>query len=83
MDVAATSLTERIARALAGIEHSANANGSEVSASTSVDETWRAYLGQADAVLRTIREPSKAMSTAGDPQVWAAMVDAAIVESEV
>ncbi|KQS05172.1 hypothetical protein ASG11_04730 [Sphingomonas sp. Leaf357] len=82
MDVATTSLVERIARALAGLDHSANAAGGETSASTSVDETWRAYLGQADAVLRTIREPSGAMSAAGDPRIWAAMVDAAIVESE-
>ena len=82
MDVATTTLAERVARALAGLDHSANAAGEESSASVSVDETWRAYLAQADAVLRTIREPSGGMSTAGDSRVWAAMVDAAIAESE-
>lgn len=81
MDVASTTLAERIARALAGLDHSANADGAERSASSSVDETWTAYLGQADAVLRTIREPSEAMSAAGDPGVWSAMVETAISES--
>ena len=82
MDVATTSLAERIARALAGLAHSANAEGGETSASANVDETWHDYSGQADAILRTIREPSGGMSSAGDPRVWAAMVDAAIAESE-
>jgi len=82
MDIAITTLAERIARALAGLDHSANAEGGEASASKSVDGTWPAYLGQADAVLRTMREPSGTMWAAGDPRVWAAMVDAAISESE-
>jgi hypothetical protein len=83
MDVANTTLAERIARALAGLDHSANADGVEPSASMSVDETWRAYLEQADAVLRTMREPSGTMARAGDPGVWSAMIEAAILESEV
>ena len=82
MDVATTTLAERIARALAGLDHSANAEGAETSASGSVEETWRAYLTQADAVLRTIREPSEAMISAGDAGAWSAMVDQAIAESE-
>ena len=83
MDVANTTLAERIARALAGIDHSANGEGAEGSAGASVDETWRAYLSQADAVLRTIREPSEQMASAGDPRVWADMLAVAIQESEV
>jgi hypothetical protein len=82
MDVANTTLAERVARVLAGIDHSANAEGADKSASESVDETWRGYLVQADAVLRTIREPSESMASAGDPGVWAAMIEAAIQESE-
>jgi len=82
MDVAVTALAERIARALAGVDHSANADGVEESASASVDETWRGYLEQADAVLRTIREPSRAMTRVGDARVWTVMVEAAIAESE-
>jgi hypothetical protein len=82
MDVASTTLAERIARALAGSDHSANANGTERSASNSVDETWHGYLEQANAILRTIREPSRAMSAAGDVRVWSAMIDQAIVESD-
>lgn len=82
MDVANTVLAERVARALAGLDHSANADGVESSASTSVDESWRGYLEQADAVLRTLREPSDAMARAGDLKVWTAMIEAAIAESE-
>jgi hypothetical protein len=82
MDVATTTLAERIARTLAGLDQSANAAGAEASASSSVNATWQTYLGQADAIIRVIREPSGAMSAAGDPRIWAAMVDAAITESE-
>lgn len=82
MDISTTTLTERIARTLAGLDHSANGTGREASAATSVEETWRAYLVQADAVLRTIREPSEAMSRTGDVAIWSAMVEAAIAESE-
>lgn len=82
MDIAATTLAERIARTLAGLDHSANAAGHEASAVTSVAETWRAYLPQADAVLRAIREPSEPMSAAGDLATWSTMVDVAILESE-
>ncbi|MFC0203936.1 hypothetical protein [Novosphingobium soli] len=82
MDVANTALAERIARALAGLDHSANADGVEASASVSVDETWRAYLERADAVLRTMREPSQAMARSGDAAVWATMIETAITESE-
>ena len=82
MDVANTTLAERVARALAGIDHSANGEGSERSAADSVDESWRSYLGQAGAILRVMREPSSEMATAGDAGVWSAMVDIAIQESE-
>ena len=82
MDVATTTLAERIARALAGSDHSANASGTEQSASTSVDETWRGYLEQANIILRTIREPSSAMSVVGDVRVWSAMVEQAIMEGD-
>lgn len=82
MDVATSPLATRIARVLAGAEHSANAEGVETSASTAVDETWRAYLPQAQAVLKTLREPSEAMAAAGDVAVWERMVLAAIDESE-
>jgi hypothetical protein len=82
VDAAVTTLAERIARTLAGLDHSANASGLETSAAASVDETWRAYLAQADAVLRVIREPSATMSASGDVRVWAAMIDTAIEEFE-
>jgi hypothetical protein len=82
MDVANTTLVERIARALAGIDHSANGQGAEHSTSLIVDQSWRGYLPQADAVLRTIREPSERMAAAGDTSLWSTMVEIAIEESE-
>jgi hypothetical protein len=82
MDVATTTLIERIARVLAGTDHSANAEGVEPSASDSVDETWRAYLPQALAVLKTTREPSPGMAQAGDVAVWEAMVLAGLREAD-
>jgi hypothetical protein len=81
MDVANTTLAERVARALAGMDHSANGEGVETSAAGSVNETWRAYLPHVQAVMRTMREPSGPMATVGDPRIWAAMVDVAIRES--
>ena len=82
MDVSTSTLATRIARVLAAAEHSANAEGVETSASGSVEETWRAHLPHALAVLKTLREPSAAMAAAGDVAVWERMVLAAIAEGE-
>jgi len=78
MDIARTPIAERLARTLAGQRISANAQGTEESAGTLVDQTWRDYLPDALAVLRTLREPDKAMAAAGDPAVWEAMILAGI-----
>ena len=80
MAVASTSCIERIARVLAGADHSSNADGIEASASAAVDETWPAYRNQAAAVLRTLREPTAVMAQAGDADVWERMVLAALDE---
>jgi hypothetical protein len=82
MDIAHTSPVERIARVLAGNDHSANAAGVERSASHAVDETWQAYRRQALSVLKTLREPSQAMAAVGDPAIWERMVLQAITEAE-
>ena len=80
MDVSTTPVAERIARVLAGQRISANAQGSAVSASGLVDAAWPDYVGDAMAVLRTLREPDRAMADAGDTAIWERMILAAIDE---
>lgn len=78
MPVSAKSAVERIARVIAGLEHSDNAQGSEGSASPSVDVKWEDRVSDALAILRTLREPDEAMARAGDVRVWEAMITAAL-----
>jgi hypothetical protein len=73
-------LIERIARVLAGVAHSSNAEGSDPSAGEIVDQVWPQHINQALAVLHTMREPDKAMAAAGDEEIWSRMVDAAIAQ---
>ena len=82
MDVSTTPIAERIARVLAGERLSANAQGKEESAGGHVDAVWREHLPEALAVLRTLREPDRAMADAGDVAVWEKMVRAAIEGSK-
>lgn len=78
MPVSNTPAIERIARVLAGQRLSANAEGDDPSAGPEVDATWRRHVDDAVAVLKTLREPDPAMAAAGDPQIWHAMVEAAL-----
>jgi len=39
---------------------------------------WDSYRDDAEAVLRTLREPDEAMAAAGDAVVWERMVRAAL-----
>ena len=78
MPVSNLTLVERIARVLAGRAHSRNAEGDDPSAGPTVDETWHEYLGDALAILRTLREPDPVMAAAGDAEVWERMVEAAL-----
>ena len=80
MDVSKRPLAERIARVLAGAAHSSNADGTDGSAGPDVDRTWHEHLNQAQAVLRTMREPDEAMAAAGDVETWRTMVEAAIAQ---
>jgi len=82
MDVSTTPIAERIARVLAGERLSANAQGEEESACAHVDAVWREHLPEALAVLRTLREPDRAMADAGDVAIWEKMVRAAIEGSK-
>jgi hypothetical protein len=78
MPVSNLTLVERIARVLAGREHSINAEGDDPSAGPTVDETWHEYVADALAILRTMREPDQVMAAAGDVETWDRMVDAAL-----
>jgi hypothetical protein len=78
MPVSNLTLVERIARVLAGRDHSINADGDDPSAGPTVDETWHEYVGDALAILRTMREPDSVMAAAGDADIWERMVEAAL-----
>jgi hypothetical protein len=80
MPVSEQPLVERIARVLAGAAHSSNAEGSDPSAGEKIDKVWREHVNQALPVLHTMREPDEEMASAGDPDVWRKMVEAAIAE---
>jgi len=80
MPVSEQPLVERVARVLAGAAHSSNAEGSDPSAGDKIDMVWREHVNQALAVLHTMREPDEEMASAGDPDVWRKMVEAAIAE---
>lgn len=69
---------ERIARVLAGWQASANADGHLASAGPDVDRDWADQIEPALAILKTLREPDRAMAAAGDADLWSRMVDAAI-----
>ena len=64
MPVSQAPLVERIARVLAGAAHSSNAEGSDPSASGTVDKAWPQHVNQALAVLHTMREPDERMAAA-------------------
>ena len=76
------SLVERIARVLCGAQHSANADGSEASASAHVDQHWPTHRNQALAVLKAIRETDASGASVGDPEIWTRMVEASIADAE-
>jgi len=81
MDIATSPAVERIARVLAAFAISANAEGFEESASPEIDHAWKDHLPAALAVLKTLREPSRAMAEAGDPSIWERMILTAIEEA--
>ena len=82
MPISALSAVGRVARVLAGERLSINAEGFEASAGDEVDAEWRLYVGQALAVLKTLREPDIVMANAGDAETWRNMVEAALDDHE-
>ena len=82
MPVSDQPIVERIARVLAGEALSSNANGSDPSAALKVDVLWPDHIGEALAVLHTMREPDRSMAAAGgNAEIWTRMVEAAITET--
>ena len=81
MPVSNTSVIERIARVIAGRVVSINAGGDDPSAGERIDDIWRDYRGDALAILRTLREPDRAMAEAGDVGAWERMIEAALAEA--
>jgi len=79
-DISETAAVERIARVLAGWQHSSNAGGMSPSAATEVEQAWPEHVDAAVAVLKTLREPDAAIAQSGDGAMWTRMVDAAIAE---
>jgi hypothetical protein len=82
VEIAHTSLVERIARVLAAEALSSNANGSDPSAAEKVDLAWREHVDEALAVLHAIREPDQAAAAAGDAETWQRMIEASIASAE-
>jgi len=78
MPVSTVPAIERIARVIAAQRLSINANGDDPSAGDAVDVEWESYRDDAEAVLRTLREPDEAMAAAGNAEVWERMVRAAL-----
>ena len=81
MDIAHTETLERVARVIAGLRLSANANGAARSAGDAVDQTWRSHLHDAAAILNALREPDARMAAVGDADAWTRMVRAALGEN--
>lgn len=80
MPISELSAVERVARVLAAEQLSINAEGYEASAGDEVDAEWHLYIGRAIAVLKTLREPDIVMADAGNPDIWRAMVEAALAD---
>jgi hypothetical protein len=81
MPIAHSPLIERIARVLAGLSLSKNANGDDASVSGDVDLCWPDFREDAIAILRELREPDPSMAQAGDPATWQKMVHVALDEA--
>ncbi|MBB3359559.1 MULTISPECIES: hypothetical protein [unclassified Novosphingobium] len=82
MPISKLSAVERIARVLAAERLSVNGEGYEASAGDEVEREWHLYIGQAVAILKTLREPDIVMANAGNAVVWRAMVEAALADYE-
>lgn len=75
-----TQTIERIARVLAGERLSSNAEGSEPSAGDIIDVRWPEFTLEAEAVLKSLRDPPPEISALGDGPAWSRAIAAALGE---
>jgi hypothetical protein len=75
-----THTIERIARVLAGEHLSSNAEGAEPSAGAAVDNRWPEYAPQAEAILKSLRDPPPEIAALGDGEAWHRAIAAALGE---
>jgi hypothetical protein len=75
-----THTIERIARVLAGERLSANAEGAEPSAGDIVNVRWPEFTLEAEAVLKSLRDPPPEIAALGDGVAWSRAITAALGE---
>ncbi|MGN6356095.1 MAG: hypothetical protein ACTHLU_01275 [Novosphingobium sp.] len=77
-----THTIERIARVLAGERLSSNAEGAEPSAGDIINARWPEFTLEAEAVLKSLRDPPPEISALGEGAAWSRAIAAALGEPE-
>lgn len=77
-----THTIERIARILAGERLSSNAEGAEPSAGDVINVRWPEFTLEAEAVLKSLRDPPPEIAALGDGQAWSRAIAAALGEED-
>ena len=75
-----TQTIERIARVLAGERLSSNAEGAESSAGDIINVRWPEFALEAEAVLKSLRDPPPEISALGDGPAWSRAIATALGE---
>lgn len=77
-----THTIERIARVLAGERLSSNAEGAEPSAGDVINLRWPEFTLEAEAVLKSLRDPPPEIAALGDGAAWSRAIAAALGEED-
>lgn len=77
-----TQTIERIARVLAGERLSSNAEGAEPSAGDVINVRWPEFTLEAEAVLKSLRDPPPEIAALGDGPAWSRAIAAALGEED-
>lgn len=77
-----THTIERIARVLAGERLSSNAEGAEPSAGDVINVRWPEFALEAEAVLKSLRDPPPEIAALGDGPAWSRAIAAALGEED-
>lgn len=80
-----TGPTERAARALATRHYASQLGLAETHqyVQADVDANWRDFMGEVDAVLEALREPSASMAVQGGTKIFLRKRDATRIAGEV